>query len=76
MITDIEQAIIDGADVINLSIGDLGAGKPSYEDLVAAAAFVAMEKGIVVVAATGSYGPSLETLNKKFPWVLTATTTT
>lgn len=70
----LEQAITDGVDVINLSLGF--EPTPLYEDVVARASFSAVEKGIVVVAAARNSGPGLETLSNAIPWVLTVTSST
>lgn len=47
-----EQAIIDGVDVICLSVVDFQ--KPMYSYAVARSSFSAMEKDIVVVCAAGN----------------------
>lgn len=73
--TSIEKAIIDGVDVINFSLGF--PGKPLiYENAIAATSFSAIEKGIVVVTATGNQGPTLKTVDNGFPWVLTVASST
>ncbi|HDP37382.1 MAG TPA: hypothetical protein ENN27_05965, partial [Candidatus Atribacteria bacterium] len=59
VIAGIEQAYIDGADVINLSLG--GIGDP--DDPVAQAVDNIIEVGVVVVAAAGNSGSSYRTIN-------------
>ncbi|KAB1226092.1 Subtilisin-like protease SDD1 [Morella rubra] len=52
-------------------------GKPLiYENAIAATSFSAIEKGIVVVTATGNQGPTLKTVDNGFPWVLTVASST
>lgn len=64
-----EQAIIDGVDVICLSIVDFQ--KLMYSDAIARSSFSAMEKDVVVVCAAGNDGPSIGTMSNGFPWVIT-----
>lgn len=58
VIAGIEQAVSDGADVINLSLG--GWGNP--DDAVSQAVDNAVEAGVVVVVAAGNRGPGYETI--------------
>ncbi|CAI9116059.1 OLC1v1017109C1 [Oldenlandia corymbosa var. corymbosa] len=59
----INQAIVDGVDVLSLSIGEEGT---FYEKLLAAGTFSAMRKGIFVSMAAGNDGD----FPNDFPWVL------
>ena len=55
-----EDAVNDGMDVLNLSLGVAPAGLP---DVTVQAAARAVERGVVVVTAAGNDGPGLGTLS-------------
>ncbi|XP_049398869.1 subtilisin-like protease SBT4.14 [Solanum stenotomum] len=64
-----EAAIIDGVDIISISIGGLTGGYTT--DVISVGAFHAMRKGILTVASAGNEGPNLNTVANHAPWVLT-----
>ncbi|XP_015068795.1 subtilisin-like protease SBT4.14 [Solanum pennellii] len=64
-----EAAIIDGVDIISISIGGLTGGYTT--DVISVGAFHAMRKGILTVASAGNDGPNLKTVANHAPWVLT-----
>jgi subtilisin family serine protease len=69
----IEQAIVDGVDVINFSIG--GGANP-YSDAVSLAFLDAYAAGVFVAAAGGNSGPGADTVDHREPWVTTAAAST
>jgi len=70
----IDQAIKDGVDVINYSIGG-GAAKTTIST-VGAAYLNAAVAGIFVAAAAGNSGPDASTLDNAAPWVTTVAAST
>jgi subtilisin family serine protease len=65
----IDQAVADGVDVINYSIGG-GAGGPSADDI---AFLFAAHAGVFVATSAGNSGPGAETLGNPgtMPWITT-----
>ncbi|EPS74243.1 subtilase family protein, partial [Genlisea aurea] len=66
-----EQAVVDGVDVISLSVGSSGHAPPYYLDSIAIGAFAAVENGIVVSCSAGNSGPSSYSAVNIAPWILT-----
>ena len=64
----VQQAILDGVDVINFSIS--GGGNP-YTDAVELAFLDAFHSGITVNASAGNSGPGAGTSDHGGPWVTT-----
>ncbi|MCD7453377.1 hypothetical protein HAX54_020792 [Datura stramonium] len=72
-----DDAIADGVDIINLSIGQpAGAEDEFSRNPIAIGAFHAVEKGIFVVASAGNDGPLRETVVNVAPWIFTVAATT
>ena len=67
-IAAVDQAILDGVDVINYSIGG---GTAPYADPVEMAFLDAYAGGIFVAASAGNSGPAAETVEHRGPWVTT-----
>jgi subtilisin family serine protease len=65
-----DEAVHDGVDVISFSISQ--EVKTTYDrDVVAIAAYSAMEKGIPFVACAGNQGPGASTVENDVPWMFT-----
>jgi subtilisin family serine protease len=64
-----DQAVLDGVDVISLSVG--GAAVPYFRDSIAIGAFGAMKKGIFVACSAGNSGPIPLSVANVSPWVTT-----
>lgn len=69
----IQQAIVDGVDVLNFSIS--GGANP-YSDIVGLAFLEAYRAGIFVAASAGNTGPGPETVNHRGPWITTVAAST
>ncbi len=64
----VEQAILDGVDVINFSISG---GTEPFSSLSELAFLKAYENGVFVAASAGNSGPTPDTVNHRGPWVTT-----
>jgi uncharacterized repeat protein (TIGR01451 family) len=64
----INQAIADGVDVINFSIGG---GNNPYNDVVEKAFLDAYTAGVFVACSAGNDGPGADTVAHRGPWVTT-----
>lgn len=71
MLAAIDQAIADGVDIINYSLGEVA--RNPWEDVEAQALLAAREAGIFVAVAAGNDGPSSDTIltPSNAPWVTT-----
>jgi subtilisin family serine protease len=69
----IDQAVIDGVDVINFSIGGTSS---FFTNVVEVAFFNAAEAGVFVAAAGGNSGPTASTVAHPSPWITTVAATT
>ncbi|KAK9677035.1 hypothetical protein RND81_11G117800 [Saponaria officinalis] len=66
-----DQAIVDGVDVISLSVGGNPSANPYFKDTIAIGAFRAAQKGVVVSVAAGNSGFKDFTAVNVAPWILT-----
>jgi hypothetical protein len=69
----IDQAVADGVDVINLSIGGTST---SFLNAVQVAFFNAAAAGVFVAAAAGNRGPTASTVAHPSPWITTVAAAT
>lgn len=73
IVAAVDQAIVDGVDVINFSVSGLATEFPSPVEL----AFMrAARAGIFVVAAAGNSGPFEGTVTNTAPWISTVAAST
>jgi subtilisin family serine protease len=70
----VDQAIQDGVDVINFSIG--GTERYPWTDALALAFLSAREAGIALAAAAGNAGPDFYTVSHSAPWYLAVAAST
>lgn len=70
----VDQAIADGVDVINFSIG--GDERFPWDDALALAFLSAREAGIAIASAAGNNGPNFYTLSHSAPWYLAVAAST
>ncbi|CAH9117225.1 unnamed protein product [Cuscuta europaea] len=71
ILAGIDDAVDDGVDVLSISLGSIGPSQPFYDEVIDAAAFAAMRKGIFVSSSAGNSGPGPNTLSNESPWLLT-----
>ncbi|KAL3645618.1 hypothetical protein CASFOL_010798 [Castilleja foliolosa] len=69
IVAGIDAAIEDGVDILSMSIG--GGSTPFHQDIVAIAAYNAVQKGIFVSCSAGNNGPTNQTIENVAPWILT-----
>jgi subtilisin family serine protease len=68
VVAAIDQAVVDGVDVINFSINGT---QTNFFDPVQQAFFFAADAGIFVAAAAGNSGPTTGTVEHPSPWITT-----
>lgn len=66
IVAAIDQAILDGVDVLNLSIGG---GTPPWTDPVELALLDAVAAGVFVAVSAGNGGPAAGSVGHHGPWV-------
>ncbi|KAF3620114.1 putative transcription factor GTE9-like [Capsicum annuum] len=70
MLVALDDAIVDGVDVISISIGTKEP-QPFDQDSIAIGALHATKKNIVVSCSAGNSGPAPFTLSNTAPWIIT-----
>jgi len=73
LLASVQQAILDGVDVLNYSISGSGS---VYTDAVELAFLDAYAAGVAVNASAGNDGPGASTANHAGPWVTTVAAST
>lgn len=73
LLAAVQQAVVDGVDIINYSISG---GETPYSDPVELAFLEAFGAGVVVSASAGNSGPTEGTVAHLSPWVITTAATT
>ncbi len=68
IVAAVDQALLDGVDVLNLSIG---AGLSPWSDAVELALLDAVDAGVFVAASAGNTGPTPGTVGHHGPWATT-----
>ncbi|KDP41723.1 hypothetical protein JCGZ_26741 [Jatropha curcas] len=71
-----DDAVLDGVDVLSVSIGSTPPLATYVEDPVAIGSFHAVTKGISVVCSAGNSGPYHQTVINTAPWVTTVAAST
>ncbi|KAJ9162712.1 hypothetical protein P3X46_022468 [Hevea brasiliensis] len=72
ILAGIERAILDGVDVLSLSIGSHKVEPaPYYRDPIAVGGFFAMQQGIFVSCSAGITGPNESSVGNVAPWIIT-----
>ncbi|MFG6448889.1 S8 family serine peptidase [Roseateles sp. BYS180W] len=74
-VASIEQAVADGVDVINYSVGP-STGGGSFTDSVSQAFLNAANAGVFVSASAGNNGPATYTASNLGPWLTTVAAST
>ncbi|GLU07341.1 hypothetical protein SLE2022_243030 [Rubroshorea leprosula] len=65
-----DSAVKDGVDILSVSLGSIGPS-PYWDDVLAIGAFGAMERGVLVSASAGNFGPESESVTNIAPWLTT-----
>jgi len=73
LLAAVQQAVLDGVDIINYSISG---GENPYGDAVELGFLEAFSAGVVVSASAGNDGPDAGTVAHRSPWVITTAAST
>lgn len=71
-----DDAIIDGVDMLSVSIGSSPPLSSYVEDMLAIGSFHAVARGIPVVCSSGNSGPYSQTVINTAPWLITVAAST
>ncbi|KAL6004711.1 hypothetical protein ACLOJK_005266 [Asimina triloba] len=69
ILSAVDRAVVDGVDVLSISLG--GGVASYYRDSLSVAAFGAMEMGVFVSCSAGNGGPEPVSLTNVSPWITT-----
>ena len=72
------QGVVDGVDVLSLSLGPSTApiGNVTYTEAIALACLGALKVGVLCVHAAGNTGPGTSTVTSFTPWITSVGATT
>lgn len=71
-----DDAVLDGVDVISVSLGSSPPFTAYFDDALAIGSFHAVAKGISVVCSAGNSGPYPQTVTNTAPWVISVAAST
>ncbi|XP_050260294.1 subtilisin-like protease SBT3.9 isoform X2 [Quercus robur] len=71
-----DDAILDGVDVLSVSLGSPPPLPAYVEDVLSIGSFHAVTKGISVVCSAGNSGPYPQTVINTAPWIITVAAST
>ncbi|KAI4306763.1 hypothetical protein L6164_030012 [Bauhinia variegata] len=71
-----DDAIADGVDIMQISIGGSSNDENYFRDVIAVGAFHAMRNGRLTVTSAGNNGPRLGSLSNFSPWSISAAAST
>ncbi|WVY89670.1 hypothetical protein V8G54_035184 [Vigna mungo] len=72
-----DAAIMDGVDIISLSVGSAQVIRMEYfEDVFAIGAFHAMKRGILTSQSASNFGPNPYTMSNLAPWIISVAAST
>ncbi|KAJ8763391.1 hypothetical protein K2173_002274 [Erythroxylum novogranatense] len=76
LLAAIDDAILDGVDVLSMSLGSAPPLATYVDDALAIGSFHAVANGITVVCSGGNSGPYPQTVINTAPWIITVAAST